>query len=114
MDLSTLMDIAADVAAHTLTEAQARKLSAQNPLLPGGARPAAPAMPDMSASDCFAYFNPTSAGEMAKVAATWADALVVGSEFLNNRQRGRSVAELMQATEAVAGAAAASSKSNVL
>ena len=83
---------------HRGAEVTARKLSAAahagpaGVLMPGGARPAPAAMPDMSQSDCFAYFNPTSANEMAKVAATWAEALVAGSEFLNARQRGRSMA----------------------
>jgi len=72
---------------------RARKLTAGHPLMPGGARPlpaASAAKPDMSATDCFAYFNPTSADEMARVVSTWAEALVVGSEFLNNHERGRS------------------------
>jgi hypothetical protein len=96
---------------HHGAEAQARKLSAQQPLMPGGARPAPaanPAMPDMTPSDCFAYFNPTSATEMTLVAATWADALIIGSKYLNDNQRGRS-------TEAQAGQAiAAASKGSVV
>ena len=101
---------------HRGAEAQARKLSAAQHqpagvLMPGGARPAPAAMPDMSQSDCFAYFNPTSAGEMSKVAATWAEALVAGSEFLNARQRGRRLAAY---TRGAADAAAASAKSAVL
>ena len=100
---------------HVEREApHARTLAAaahQNPMMPGGARPlpaATPAKPDMSATDCFAYFNPTSEDEMARVAGTWAEALVVGSEFLNNHERGRS------ALGASATAAVAASKDAVL
>ena len=46
--------------------------------------------------------------KMARVAGTWAEALVVGSEFLNNHERGRS------ALGASATAAVAASKDAVL
>ena len=93
---------------HIVDPPHPHKLAAQHSLMPGGAKPGAPLMPDMSASDCFAYFNPTSADEMARVAGTWAEAIVVGSEYLNNHQRGRSE------KQAATAAAAASSKSAVL
>jgi hypothetical protein len=93
---------------HIVDPPHPHKLAAQHSLMPGGAKPGAPVMPDMSASDCFAYFNPTSADEMARVAGTWAEAIVVGSEYLNNHQRGRSE------KQAATAAAAASSKSAVL
>ena len=94
----------------------ARTLAAaahQNPMMPGGARPlpaATPAKPDMSATDCFAYFNPTSEDEMGRVAGTWAEALVVGSEYLNNHMRGRKA----MGVGASATAAVAASKDAVL
>jgi len=84
------------------------KHAAQQTLMPGGAKPMGPAMPDMSATDCFAYFNPTSADEMGRVAGTWAEALVTGAEFLNDRLRGR------QSSAKASGVVAAASKSAVL
>ena len=51
----------------------------------GGAKPlpaAQPMQPDMGANDCFAFFNPTSAEELNLVADTWADALLVASEYV--------------------------------
>jgi hypothetical protein len=93
---------------HGAEAEAARKLSAQHPLMVGGARPRPatnPATPDRSANDCFAYFNPTNGIEMVRVAETWAEALIVGSEYLNNQLRGRSVS---------AAAATAASKSAVL
>ena len=71
---------------------------------------ATPAKPDMSATDCFAYFNPTSEDEMGRVAGTWAEALVVGSEYLNNHMRGRKA----MGVGASATAAVAASKDAVL
>ena len=51
----------------------------------GGAKPlpaVQPMQPDMGANDCFAFFNPTSAEELNLVADTWADALIVASEYV--------------------------------
>lgn len=82
------------VVPHPGASASAHKPLAPHSLMPGGARPAPaanPVMPDMTQSDCFAYFNPTNVDDMLKVASTWAESLVTGSEYLNAHLRGKSL-----------------------
>ena len=62
---------------------------ASRALLPGGARPlpaSAPLMPaEMTACECFAYFNPTSKQQLDALVAKWASALLRVAEFFGDK-----------------------------
>ena len=55
-------------------------------LLPAAqaASPLAPLGADMGLDDCFAYFNPTSAQDLADTTATWSEALIAAAEYLDS------------------------------